>query len=463
MNRIHRLSSIWRGIVLVGDLLLGALAFYGAFWIRIYLPIPGTSGLMPDGKIGFLAETWIMVLLGRALLLYFFSFYDLPRPTPRSELLRKLFVFIALEALLLAGFFFLSDRTFPRSVVLLFVMLDLGLLAPWRMILQRAYRPVERKVVLVGCNQASRELAEQIEIHHWHGLSLAGFVATPDEDVDPKSLPGPLLGCVDELATLERQGLFDDIILADETPAWKTRLIDRLAESQASPINVRVLPGAFESLIGSMRYRWVRDIPLIDVVNRSEWELNRPLKRALDLIIGGLLLITTLPLLAICAVLITTTSRGPIFYRQIRIGRHRTPFTLYKLRTMRLGAENPKQELLATLDDPRLTAIGAALRRFRLDELPQLWNVIGGTMSLVGPRPERPGFVEQYLKDIPGYAERFVLRPGLTGLAQVNGDYHSSPQNKLRYDLAYRANWNLWLDLSILFRTVRIVFSFTGT
>ena len=136
---------------------------------------------------------------------------------------------------------------------------------------------------------------------------------------------------------------------------------------------------------------------------------------------------------------------------------------LYKFRTMDADAERYTGEVLARPDDPRFTVIGATLRRLRLDELPQLWNVLTGSMSLVGPRPERPGFVARYTAEVPGYAERFAVAPGLTGLAQINGEYLSSAGNKLRYDLAYIANWSLWLDLSILLRTVKIVLTSRGT
>jgi lipopolysaccharide/colanic/teichoic acid biosynthesis glycosyltransferase len=166
--------------------------------------------------------------------------------------------------------------------------------------------------------------------------------------------------------------------------------------------------------------------------------------------------------MGLCALAVRLTSPGGVLYHQMRVGRGQKPFTLYKLRTMRHDAEAESGEVLAQPDDPRLTPIGAFLRRFRLDELPQIFNVLAGSMSLVGPRPERPGFVQRYLREVPGYAERFSLAPGLTGLAQVNGDYHSSPQNKLRYDLAYMANWTLWLDLSILLRTVKIVLTSRG-
>jgi exopolysaccharide biosynthesis polyprenyl glycosylphosphotransferase len=225
---------------------------------------------------------------------------------------------------------------------------------------------------------------------------------------------------------------------------------------------VLLLPGPFESLIGGLRYRWVHDLPLIEVVRESEWRLRLPVKRLLDLAAGFLLLLLAFPVLAVCAAAVKLTSPGPVLYRQVRVGRGQRPFTLWKLRTMRVDAEAETVEVLAQPGDPRLTSIGAFLRRFRLDEVPQLVNVLRGEMSLVGPRPERPGFVQRYLKEVPGYAERFSLAPGLTGLAQVNGDYHSSPQNKLRYELAYMANWSLWLDLSILLRTVKIVLTSQG-
>jgi lipopolysaccharide/colanic/teichoic acid biosynthesis glycosyltransferase len=197
------------------------------------------------------------------------------------------------------------------------------------------------------------------------------------------------------------------------------------------------------------------------VIGASEWRLHRPLKRVLDLLVGGAGLVVASPLLLVCAVAVRFTSPGPVLYRQTRVGRGQVPFTLLKFRTMHAGAEQ-YGEVLATPGDARLTRIGGFLRRTRLDELPQLLNVLAGAMSLVGPRPERPGFVRSYLDRVPGYAERFSMRPGLTGLAQVNGEYDSTPENKLRYDLAYQANWSLWLDLSILVRTVRIVLSSRG-
>ncbi|HEX2222876.1 MAG TPA: exopolysaccharide biosynthesis polyprenyl glycosylphosphotransferase, partial [Thermoanaerobaculia bacterium] len=314
-----------------------------------------------------------------------------------------------------------------------------------------------------------------LQTHRWHGLRVEGHIRLPGdaagtdgrtagdiEETAEGTALGPCLGSLDDLPALLRDGRIDDVILASSGHSWQTRLIDALAGTRPDPTNILLLPDPYESLIGRMRYRWVHDLPLIEVVRESEWRINWPLKRLLDLAAGSLLLLLALPVLGLCAVAVRLTSAGPILYRQTRVGRGRRPFTLYKLRTMRVDAEAESGEVLAQPGDPRLTSIGALLRRYRLDEIPQLVNVLQGTMSLVGPRPERPGFVERYLREVPGYAERFSLAPGLTGLAQVNGDYHSTPQNKLRYELAYLANWSLWLDLSILLRTVKIVLTSRG-
>ncbi|HKH43920.1 MAG TPA: sugar transferase, partial [Thermoanaerobaculia bacterium] len=360
---------------------------------------------------------------------------------------------------------FLFGRPFPRSVLLLFIVFDFLLLFAFRVTLDLTERRRERRVALVGSGDAAREIAEALRSHAWHGLRVAGYVPLPHEPApgaaeDP--VLGPCLGALEDLPELLARGVFEDLILADSGDSWQTRLLDRLAGTRPAHTNVLLLPGPYESLIGRMRYRWVHDLPLVEVVRESEWRINRPLKRLLDLAAGSVLLLLSLPVLGLTALAVRLTSPGPVFYRQVRVGRGQRPFTLLKLRTMQVDAELEAVEVLAQPGDPRLTPIGALLRRFRLDEIPQLWNVLDGAMSLVGPRPERPGFVQRYLREVPGYAERFSLAPGLTGLAQVNGDYHSSPQNKLRYELAYMANWSLWLDLSILLRTVKIVLTSRG-
>lgn len=447
-----------------GDGAAAVAALWAAFLVRLHLPVPFTQGLLPDDRLLFFSREWLVALLLQFASLYFFGFYDAPRPRGRAELARRLALASSFQALGLMAYWFLADRDFPRSVLLLFVLFNFTFLLGWRFLLDRTERRHERRVAVVGSGAAAGELARTLEREPWHGLKVAGWVTIPGEDTAESGEPalGPLLGTTEDLPALLTAGRIDDILLVGSSPSWQTRLIDALAGTRPDHTSVLLLPDPFESLIGRMRYRWVHDLPLIEVVRETEWRINWPLKRVLDLAAGSFLLLLATPVMILCSLAVRATSPGGILYRQTRVGRGQKPFTLYKLRTMRQDAEAESGEVLAQPGDSRLTPIGGFLRRFRLDEVPQLFNVLEGSMSLVGPRPERPGFVQAYLKEVPGYAERFSLAPGLTGLAQVNGDYYSSPQNKLRYDLAYMANWSLWLDLSILLRTVKIVLTSRG-
>jgi exopolysaccharide biosynthesis polyprenyl glycosylphosphotransferase len=453
-----------RSLRLAGDGLAAVVALWAAFLVRLHVPLPFTRGLLPGDRLGFLSREWLVVVLLQFATLYFLGFYDPPRPRGRTEMARHLAGASAFQAMALMAWWFLANREFPRSVLLLFVIFDFTLLLGWRVLLDRTERRRERRVAIAGGGEAARELAQTLEREPWHGLRVAGWVAIPGEAALEGVHPalGPYLGTTEDLADLLAGDRIDDILLVGSSDSWETRLIDALAGTRPDHTSVLLLPGPFESLIGRMGYRWVHDLPLIEVVRETEWRINWPLKRLLDLAAGSLLLLAAAPILGICALAVRLTSPGGVLYRQMRVGRGQKPFMLYKLRTMRADAEAESGEVLAQPGDPRLTPIGAFLRRFRLDELPQIFNVLQGTMSLVGPRPERPGFVQRYLTEVPGYAERFSLAPGLTGLAQVNGDYYSSPQNKLRYDLAYMANWSLWLDVSILLRTVKIVLTSQG-
>jgi exopolysaccharide biosynthesis polyprenyl glycosylphosphotransferase len=450
-----------------GDGAAAVAALWISFWLRLHVPVPGTSGLLPGDRLRFLSREWLVVLLLQFATLYFLGFYDAPRPRGRIELARRLAGAALFQAMALIAWWFLAHREFPRSVAVLFVIFDFTLLFGWRLLLDRTESRRERRVAIAGANAAARELASTLASEPWHGLQVVGWVSIPGEAAsapseETEAALGPHLGTTEDLPALLAAGRIDDILLVGSDDSWQTRLIDGLAGTRPDHTSVLLLPGPFESLIGRMRYRWVHDLPLIEVVRETEWRINWPLKRLLDLVAGLALLLLASPVAAVCALAVRATSPGGILYRQTRVGLGQKPFTLYKFRTMGQDAEADSGEVLAQPGDARLTPIGAFLRRFRLDEIPQLFNVLQGTMSLVGPRPERPGFVQRYLREVPGYAERFSLAPGLTGLAQVNGDYYSSPQNKLRYDLAYMANWTLWLDLSILLRTIKIVLTSRG-
>lgn len=489
MRRMRPTDRWWGALRLIGDIFLAGLALYAAFWLRMNVPLPFTQELLPSDRLALAGATGGLAaaMALQVATLYFFGLYEPPEPRPRLELARRLATAVGLHGLLLISYYFLFELVFPRSVVVGYVLLDYVLLLAWRHLLHRLHSPPRRRVALVGCGEEAVEIAEKIRTFGFHGLEIVGYVLTPgetppaprpddggdagDRQADDTGEPvagdvgalGPHLGGIADVPTMVREGRVDDLILATAQDDWRARLVDELALLRPAGADVLLLPGPFESLVGRMRFRWVRDVPLIEVVNHSEWRIHRPLKRALDLAIAGLLALLALPVMALAGVAVRATSPGPVLYRQQRVGRGGRLFTLWKFRTMVNDAEATTGEVLSRPGDPRVTRLGAKLRAYRLDELPQLWNVLNGTMSMVGPRPERPGFVARYRAAIPGYSERLAVAPGLTGLAQVNGEYRSSARNKLRYDLAYIANWSVWLDLSILVKTVRIVLTSRGT
>lgn len=476
---------LWRPLCALGDGLLAFAALAAAFGLRIAVPLPLTADLLPPTRLDLAPEVLTVALVAQGIGLYFFGFYDPPGPRPDSELSRRLLPAVGLAAAVFALWTVFSARPFPRTVLALWVVVDFLLIWGWRAFLRRLLLLPLRRVMLVGTGESAREIATLLAAHPWLGMVVAGHVPIPGGEVGPAAVAsaaaggppgpgevagelepaadlGPRLGELDDVPALLAGGVVDDVILTASSDSWQTRLIDRLSSLRPAHTNVLLVPGPFEALIGRTRYRSVQDVPLIEVVRASEWSHRLPGKRLLDIIVGSLLLLLALPLLALVALLVAATSKGPVFYRQVRVGRGLREFTLLKFRTMVTDAERDSGEVLASRNDPRLTSIGGGLRRYRLDELPQLVNVLAGEMSLVGPRPERPGFVQRYLAEVPGYAERFTVAPGVTGLAQIAGDYQSSPQNKLRYDLAYLANWSLWLDVSLLVQTVKIVLTSRG-
>ncbi len=428
-------------------------------------------------------------MLSQPVALYFFGLYESKTKRPRLEIARWVSLAVLIQTLALATGLFLASQSFPRSVLVLFALLNIAFLVLWRVTLQSLVRTPMRQVVLVGCGPAAVDVAMKIREHHFHGLEVRGYLPVPARNPGEGSVSesspgegsvfessparssvsdgrrsalGPRLASAAELAHLLATGEVDDVILAPEADDWQTALIQEIAGTRPRRPTILLLPGPFESLIGTMRYRWINDLPLIEVMREGDWRAAMPVKRLFDLAGAALLGLAASPVCVLVALAVRLSSAGPVLFRQERIGRALRPFEVVKFRTMKRDAERDSGEMLAQRDDPRLTPVGGFLRRYRLDELPQLWNVVTGEMSLVGPRPERPGFVQQHLAGVPGYAERFAAPPGLTGLAQVNGEYHSSPENKLRYDLAYIANHSLWLDLSILVRTVRIVLTSQG-
>ena len=307
------------------------------------------------------------------------------------------------------------------------------------------------RVLIVGAGAVGLAIAEQLEASPRH--EVVGFA---DDEIDPLgSKSWPLLGPRAAASDIAKKWGIDEIVLA-YAPTWQQELMEDLTRHNPGS-RVRVVPSFYDTLLCTGKIRSIGEMAVIDIAGGAE-QLFDYAKRGFDLCVAIVGLLLLLPLMVLLAAVICLTSRGPALFKQERVGRHNKPFTLYKFRTMRLDAEKPTGPVLSKgKKDERLTPIGYYLRLVRLDELPQLLNVLKGEMSLVGPRPERPCFVAVFETRNPVYARRHQVRPGITGLAQVNGGYHTDARDKLRFDLFYIAHRSPWLDLSIMAQTVLAV------
>lgn len=455
MRRTHSAFGL---TALAGDLAIAALCLYGAFLVRTRVALPGTEGLLPSGKVRYTLVNVLIVLAAQGFFLALFGLYR-TRERFREPLARLLVPALFFELVALSAVYFLAfaqTYLFPRSVLLVYIALDAVGLALWRVMLDRLFPQPRRRAAIVGTGEAASLIAEAIRRHPWTGVEVVGVIGARGGE-----RPGlPLLGPVEELTAIAERERIDEVIVTPEESSWKDRISERIPADWRA--DLLVWPSPFETMIGRLRFRIVGDLPLLEARMRPVEGVGAAVKRVFDAAASVAMLVLSLPILLPAALAVAATSRGGVLYRQERVGKDGRPFQLWKLRTMRRGAEGPAGEVLSSPGDPRVTAIGRWLRALRIDEIPQLWNVIAGDMSLVGPRPERPEFTRRFAETVSGYRLRLSARPGLTGLAQVSGDYSTEPEIKLRYDLAYLNNWSLGLDLAILLRTLPVILTRRG-
>jgi exopolysaccharide biosynthesis polyprenyl glycosylphosphotransferase len=451
--------SPFRGVALAGDVAIAVASLGFAFYLRRRVALPGTLALLPAESVRFTLGNIAIVAAVQAFALAFFGLYR-DHERFREPLARLLLPALFVELFTLAAVYFLAQPySFPRSVLVVYIVVNGALLWLWRAALDRLFPQPRRRAIIVGGGPAAALVADTIRRHSWTGVELVGVLVDAGEgDAGAHGLP--LLGTREDLAAVVSQQAIDEVILTPEAPSWRDRLPERIPDGFAA--DLLVWPSPFETMIGRLRFRIVGDLPLLEARVRPLEGAAAFAKRGFDAAASAAGLILLLPGLVLAALLVGATTRGGVFYRQTRVGRDGKPFELWKLRTMREGAEVETGAVLATPDDPRITAIGRTLRAARIDEIPQLWNVLRGDMSLVGPRPERPEFAARFATAVPGYALRHAARPGLTGLAQVSGEYSTEPEIKLRYDLAYLNNWSFGLDLAILLRTLPVVLTRRG-
>jgi len=375
---------------------------------------------------------------------------------PLPDALRSLAVGVATAAAIIAAGFVLAAAARVRSAPYLNGVPARPPAPP----LDHARQAELTHVLIVGAGARGRELAEAIVQRPELGFDIVGFVD------DEPNMPGwdgiPILGSTREIASVVERHRVDEIMVA-HAPSWQETLMNQLVTAgQDERVRVTSVLGMRDAMTAELHLRRIADIPLVAVNGHHPSIAFRAAKRCFDVALSLVALILGAPFLALMTVLIPVSSRGPAFFCQRRVGLRGKEFTIYKLRTMVANAERYTGPVLADPYDARVTPLGRILRITRLDELPQFVNVLKGDMSVVGPRPERPEFVGRFMRSVPGYGKRMAVKPGITGLAQVWGDYSTDVHTKLKYDWLYVYRQSVWLDLKILLHTVRVVLLCAG-
>jgi Undecaprenyl-phosphate glucose phosphotransferase len=457
---IHRSHRRLAALLLVSDLAATFLALAAAYWLRFEAEIiPVTKGVPAPAEylrlLPFIAGLWPLVY-------YFHGLYRVRRNRSSVEDGFSVLVATALATLLLIGITtFTRGFDYSRAALVIFFAADVLFVFAARTAIRRYLEEAWRhgygvqRVLVVGAGRLGRAVVDKLVEHPEAGLRAVAFVDDDPEKIGSTYGGVPVVAPTAQAARVVEEKRVDAVFLALPLEAHRT-MLEVLKDVARTVADVRVVP----DLLQHITFRaGVEDLDGLPVVHLTQVPLTgwmSLVKRTLDLAIASTSLVLLAPLFAAIGVAIRLSDGKPIFYRQRRMGLDGRPFEIVKFRSMRAGAEDESGPTWAGPDDPRRTRVGRFLRRWSLDELPQLVNVVKGEMSLVGPRPERPEFVREFKEKFPQYMLRHRVRAGMTGWAQVHGWRGStSLAKRIEYDLYYIENWSLGLDLKILWLTLR--------
>lgn len=460
---IERRRQIQVVLQLIGDLLATVLAFYLAYWMRFVIEVqPVTKGMPPFGQY--------LLLLPVALILfpavfYFQGLYHRRRMRSRfDEALRVMLAVMLATVLLTAGLTFYRppDFTYSRLFLAIFAVADAVFVSVMRYAIVSALARIRRsggnlqRVLVVGAGNLGRQVVERLNAHTEYGFTVVGFL---DDDPGRQGCDfqgAPVLGTTQDLERTVAEKGVDQVMIALPLAAHY-RTVQLVRQAGKLLVDIKVVPDVLQYYVMRAGIEDLDGLPLINLTQIPLQGWNQIVKRAFDIAVSGLLLLAASWLFPIISWLIKREDEGPVFFSQIRTGMDGRSFRLFKFRSMRVDAEGDGESRWTRTRDSRVTKIGELLRRTNLDELPQLYNVLRGDMSLVGPRPEQPKFVERFRSRYPTYNVRHRVRAGITGWAQVNGlRGDTSIRQRIVHDLYYIENWSFGLDMRILWRTFRL-------
>ena len=409
---------------------------------------------------------WLKIALAACVclvILYFYDLYDYVVMTNRRELMLRLVQALGIAwALLALLFYFVPPLLIGRGVSVISVPLVLVLLLGWRIAIHSltGHPEIGEKILVVGTGQTALDTAEAVWERRDAGYRIAGFISENGAKPMQKLGKSIILGKAPDLENVIRNEKIDRVVIAvrERRGAFPTEAL--LKMSLAGEISIEECTSFFERITGKVHVDMLRPSWLIFAGRRRDTPIKTVFRESVHRVLALFGLVGSLPVALLTAILIKLESRGPIFYKQERVGRNGRVFNVFKFRSMKIDAEADGQPIWATSNDERTTAVGKIIRKLRIDEIPQFWNILRGDMNFVGPRPERPHFVRQLATEIPYYEHRHLVAPGLTGWAQIKYPYGASVSDaiqKLQYDLYYIKNQSLTLDLVIVFETVKTV------
>lgn len=358
-----------------------------------------------------------------------------------------------------AIFFFLGENRLSRLFFGIFGCLELLII-----LLERAGIKIalhlyskdevhKKNVLIIGCGRLGKQYFDSVRQHKNLGVNIIGFLTK--DALENDNINYSIIGTICDLETISKEYLLDEVIIALKTDEY-SELEYILNTCDKQGIRVKILPGYFEFLQVSMKLEEVFGVPIINIREVPLDSIgNRIVKRTFDIIAASLAIFIFSPLYIILAIGVKVTSRGPVLFKQERVSAGNKPFLMLKFRSMCVQKKEEEKTQWTTQNDARVTKFGSFIRKTSLDELPQFFNVLKGDMSIVGPRPERPFWVEKFKDEIPDYALRHYIKTGITGWAQVNGlRGDTSIEERIKCDNYYIHNWSLWMDIKILFLTV---------
>jgi Undecaprenyl-phosphate glucose phosphotransferase len=443
------------------DAVLIALAWLGAYWLRFHaLGLPTPLGVPP---LSLYLWSGAVLTPTALLVLRTFRLYRSARTSRLGvELLAIVQAMVVVAAMAGVGSFYAKGEL-SRTAIAMFLVLATLLLGGTRVVARLVLRELRRRgrnlrhILIVGTGEPARMLLKKIRRHADFGLNVHGLVAADAADVGRTLYDVPVRGRIGDLPRLLAEIQPEIVYVALERREWEAEA-EALALLGDSTVAVRLVPDLTQAFRLNPSVEDFDGMPVVLVTESPDQGWNGVVKRAFDIACSAFGLLLLSPLMAVLAILVKLDSPGPVFYAQERVGLNGRRFRMFKFRSMRVDSERGGPGWTVK-DDPRRTRIGSTLRRLSLDELPQLWNVLMGDMSLVGPRPEQPQFVQEFRGSIPRYMLRHHVKAGMTGWAQVNGLRGDTPlEDRIRYDLYYLQNWSLWFDVRILFLTVARVF-----